>query len=40
MTQNIQNLFKNLKNIEPSTGLEGKILRKYSLGKNGGRRKG
>jgi len=27
MTQNLQKIFKNLKNIEPSRGLEGKILK-------------
>jgi len=27
MTQNIQKIFKNLKNIEPLRGLEGKILK-------------
>ena len=31
MTQNIQEIFKNLKNIEPSRGLEGKILKAISL---------
>ena len=33
MTQKIQNLFKNLKNIEPSQGLEGKILKAIALEK-------
>jgi hypothetical protein len=27
MTQNLQKIFKNLKNIEPSRGLEGRILK-------------
>jgi len=31
MTQNIQKLFKNLKDIEPSRGLEGKILKAIAL---------
>jgi hypothetical protein len=31
MTQNLQKIFKNLKNIEPSRGLEGKILKVISL---------
>jgi len=31
MTQNLQKIFKNLKNIEPSRGLEGKILKAISL---------
>jgi len=31
MIQNIQKIFKNLKNIEPSRGLEGKILKAISL---------
>jgi hypothetical protein len=34
MTQNIQNIFKNLKNIEPSRGLEGRILQKITIEKN------
>lgn len=34
MTQNINNLFKNLKNIEPSRGLEGKILKAIALENN------
>lgn len=34
MTQNINNLFKNLKNIEPSRGLEGKILKAIALEKS------
>ncbi|MFA6285278.1 MAG: hypothetical protein WC643_01985 [Parcubacteria group bacterium] len=31
MTQNLQKIFKNLKNIEPPRGLEGKILKAISL---------
>lgn len=31
MTQNLQKIFKNLKNIEPSRGLEGKIFKAISL---------
>ncbi|MCX6763077.1 MAG: hypothetical protein NT093_04900 [Candidatus Moranbacteria bacterium] len=31
MTQNLQKIFKNLKDIEPSRGLEGKILKAISL---------
>lgn len=31
MTQKLQNLFKNLKEIEPPVGLEAKILRKIAL---------
>ena len=31
MTQNLQKIFKNLKNVEPSRGLEGKILKAISL---------
>ena len=34
MTQDIQNLFKNLKNIEPLAGLEVKILRRIALEKS------
>jgi hypothetical protein len=34
MTQNIHNLFKQLKNIEPSQDLEGKILRSIALKKS------
>ncbi|TSA45279.1 hypothetical protein D4R51_02130 [bacterium] len=34
MTQNIKNLFQNLKNIEPSRGLEGKILKAIVLEKS------
>jgi hypothetical protein len=34
MTQNLQKIFKNLKNIEPSRGLEGRILKAISF-KNG-----
>ena len=33
MTQNIQKIFKNLKNIEPSAGLEARISRKIALAK-------
>lgn len=31
MTQNLQKIFKKLKNIEPSRGLEGKILKAVSI---------
>ncbi|MCX6766773.1 MAG: hypothetical protein NT170_03280 [Candidatus Moranbacteria bacterium] len=31
MTQNLQKIFKNLKNIEPSRGLEGKILKAVAM---------
>lgn len=31
MTQNLQKIFKKLQNVEPSRGLEGKILRAISL---------
>jgi hypothetical protein len=31
MTQNLQKIFKNLKSVEPSRGLEGKILKAISL---------
>jgi hypothetical protein len=31
MIQNLQKIFKNLKNIEPSRGLEGKILKAISV---------
>lgn len=31
MTQNLQKIFKNLENIEPSRGLEGKILTAIAL---------
>ncbi|MFA6193294.1 MAG: hypothetical protein WC726_00320 [Parcubacteria group bacterium] len=34
MTKNIYKLFENLQNIEPSTGLKGKIFRKIALEKN------
>ena len=34
MTQNIRKIFKKLKNIEPSDGLEIKILREIALEKN------
>lgn len=34
MTQNIRNLFKNLKDLEPSSGLEARILRKIALEKS------
>ncbi|OGI24902.1 MAG: hypothetical protein A3J76_05470 [Candidatus Moranbacteria bacterium RBG_13_45_13] len=34
MTQNIKNLFKNLKDLEPSAGLGGKILKAIVLEKN------
>lgn len=34
MLQNIQNLFKRLKNVEPSRGLEGKILKSIAREKS------
>ena len=34
MTQNLQKIFKSLKNIEPSRGLEGKILKAIALEKS------
>ncbi|MFH0929901.1 MAG: hypothetical protein V1814_01475 [Candidatus Moraniibacteriota bacterium] len=34
MTQNLQKIFKNLKNIEPSRGLEGKILKAIEFEKS------
>jgi hypothetical protein len=34
MTQNIQNLLKKIKNIEPSRGLEGKILKAVAFQRN------
>ena len=34
MTQNIQKIFQSLKNIEPSQGLEGKILKAISIKKS------
>jgi hypothetical protein len=39
MSQKIHNLFKNLKNIEPSQGLEEKILKAIALEKSLGMRK-
>lgn len=34
MTQNIHNLFKKLENIEPSQGIEGRILKSIALEKS------
>jgi hypothetical protein len=34
MTKNIHKLFKNLKDVEPTAGLEGKVLRQIALEKN------